>query len=272
MILFPPCKINIGLHVLGKRPDGYHSLETLMYPVPMTDVLEVISSDNFSFSSSGLTIPGSLDSNLCVKAFQLFQSKFGISNVSIHLHKIIPMGGGLGGGSSDGTYTLLALNELFSLGLSNDTLRDFAAELGSDCPFFVENIPQIVKGRGEFVSPTSFRLKGYFLKVVNVGIHISTKEAFSVVNYYGKKEVAFESYFNTGIEALSAVVENSFEGPIFLKHPVLAQIKQRMYDNNAVFAAMSGSGSTMYGIFKDQPSDSMFEDLKPSFEEVVQLS
>ena len=149
MILFPPCKINIGLHVLHKRNDGYHALDTLMYPVSICDILEVIQSDVFEFTNSGLIIPGNGQMNICIKAFQLMEKEYSISPVKIHLHKVIPMGGGLGGGSSNGTYTLLAINTLFDLQLSEERLQELASKLGSDCPFFVASLPQIANGRGE---------------------------------------------------------------------------------------------------------------------------
>ena len=174
MILFPPAKINLGLKVLGKRPDGYHSIETCMIAVPFTDILEILPAERFQFVQTGLKVDGDVNDNLCSKAFHLLQEKYDLKGAYIHLRKNIPMGAGLGGGSADGTFVLRGLNDLFSLGLTNEELRNFAAQLGSDCPFFVEDVPQIAKGRGEELESAEVDLSGYYVKLINPGIHVGT--------------------------------------------------------------------------------------------------
>lgn len=252
MILFPPCKINLGLHVLGKRPDGFHELESLMYQVPFTDILEIIPAKHFSFSSGGLPIPGNVETNLCVRAFELMHAQYGIPPVEIYLHKLIPMGGGLGGGSSDAAYVLRGLNTLFSLGLSVQTLQQLAAELGSDCPLFIEEMPQIAKGRGEVLRPVSVSLQGYFLKLVNAGFHVSTRDAFAKVDFYSGT-APVEELVQQPLETWKENLGNSFESSVFAIHPQLQDIKDQLYTEGAVYAAMSGSGSTMFGIFHKKP-------------------
>jgi len=269
MILFPPCKINLGLHILSKRPDSYHALDTLMYQLPFTDILEIIPAPQFKFTATGLEIPGDEHSNLCIRAFQLMKSRYNISNVHIHLHKIIPMGGGLGGGSADAAYTLKGLNAIFGLQLENNVLQELAAELGSDCPLFIQEMPQIAQGRGEVLSISPVSLKGYYIKLVNPGIHVSTKEAFANVSFYAGK-MTVEEIVSKPVEMWKDLLVNSFENSVFKQHPSLQQVKEKLYEEGAVYAAMSGSGSTLFGIFKDEPS----LDLNPGkgfFEKVVVL-
>ncbi len=270
MILFPPCKINIGLHVLHKRNDGYHALDTLMYPIPICDILEVVKSENFEFTNSGLTIPGEGQMNICIKAYQLMVKEYQISPIKIHLHKVIPMGGGLGGGSSDGTYTLKAINELFSLSLSIERLQELAAQLGSDCPFFVTALPQVATGRGEILESVDFSLKGMYLYMVNLGIHVSTAKAFSKVQFY-TSETSIAELIKQPLETIQGELENSFETSVFESYPELADIKSRFTEQGAIYASMSGSGSTMSGIFKDKPDKGMFADYDLFFEEIIEL-
>jgi len=186
VIVFPNCKINLGLNILAKRSDGYHDLETVFYPIGITDALEIIALQNaeqeIEFSTSGLQLNTKTASNLCIKAFDLLKQFFPqIPAVKIHLHKAIPIGGGLGGGSSDAAFTLRLLNEKFNLRLSTESLLDFAMRLGSDCPFFVVNKPCFASGRGEFLERLKVDLSGYKLVIVNPGVHIDTAEAFSLV-------------------------------------------------------------------------------------------
>ena len=270
MILFPPCKINIGLHVLNKRNDGFHALDTLMYPISICDILEVIKSEVFAFTASGIAIPGEVQMNICVKAYQLMVQEYAISPVKIHLHKVIPMGGGLGGGSSDGTYTLLAINALFGLNLSAERLQELAAVLGSDCPFFVTASPQIATGRGEFLESVDISFKGMYLYLVNLGIHVSTAEAFSNVHFY-TKESSIVEIINQPFETIKTELVNSFETSVFASYPVLEEIKTILLENGAIYSAMSGSGSTMFGIFKTHPEKGMFNNYEVFFEKIVEL-
>ena len=269
MILFPPCKINLGLHILNKRADGYHNLDTLMYQLPFTDVLEIIPSEDFVFQSTGLEIPGDENKNLCIKAFYLMREHYQIPNVTIHLHKIIPMGGGLGGGSSDASYVLKGLNTLFKLDLSDQILQDLSAQLGSDCPLFIKEIPQIAQGRGEILSDFQLDLAGHYIKLVNVGIHVSTKEAFSKVEFYDH----FQSIVDIVSHPISRwknLLKNDFENSVFLHHPSLIPVKEKLYAEGAIYASMSGSGSTMYAIYEHEPVLSFSKD-STFFEKILKL-
>lgn len=270
MILYPPCKINLGLHILNKRNDGYHELDTCMYEIPLNDILEIVPAEEFQFTSSGLEIPGDINKNLCVKAFQLIKEKHNIGNVKIHLHKQIPMGGGLGGGSSDATFTLKILNKIFNLCISDTLLTEYAAILGSDCAFFVQSNCQIAKGRGEILKPISLNLKGYFIKIINIGIHISTAEAFSNIEFNYTNSNVEQILFN-GIENWKNELNNDFEKSIFIKYPILLKIKEELYKEGAIYASMTGSGSTMYAIYKDEPSNKTFDNLNPLYEIVIKI-
>ena len=252
MILFPPAKINLGLNILGKRSDNYHSLETCMVAIDITDVLEILPADVFSFSSSGIPIDGAAENNLIVQAYNLMKSHFSIPNVKIHLQKNIPMGAGLGGGSADATYTLIGLNKMFNLKLSNDDLQEMASELGSDCAFFVENSVQIGTGRGEVLKNISIDLNGYYLRIINPGIHIGTKEAYTNLRF-SPDDNSVEDILQSPIPDWKNTLKNDFEKSAFLKHEGLSVIKERLYDDGAVYASMTGSGSTMYGIYSELP-------------------
>ena len=267
MICFPGCKINLGLNVLAKREDGYHTIQSVLYPIAWQDILEVIKSDIFQFSSSGLAIPGSEKSNLCVQAYELLRADYDLSPVKIHLHKIIPMGGGLGGGSSDGAYTLILLNDLFELNLSEAELCKYAAQLGSDCPFFIRNHAQYATDTGTTLSNIDIDLKGYYIKLLNIGVHVSTAEAYGNIQFLeGLKDP--QKVVTTPIEQWKGTLTNSFEASVFPNHPELAEIKEQLYKEGAVYAAMTGSGSTMFGIYKEEPELS-FDHV--SFEKVLTL-
>lgn len=256
MTVFPICKINLGLNVVAKRPDGYHDLETVFYPIPFTDALEVIRSDEFEFDTSGLPIGGNVSNNLCIKAYQLLKANFPqLPTVKIYLQKVIPMGAGLGGGSSDGAFMLLLLNEKLHLGLSQQQLINYALQLGSDCPFFIINKPSFATGRGENLSSISLNLSDYKILLVNPGIHVSTKDAFAGLTPQ-KPENNLQQIIHTPITSWKDELVNDFEQTIFPKYPDLHSIKLKLYEHGAVYASMTGTGSTVYGIFKrtDQPS------------------
>jgi 4-diphosphocytidyl-2-C-methyl-D-erythritol kinase len=252
MILFPPAKINLGLKVLSKRADGYHEIESCMLAIPLTDVLEVLPAADFGFQQSGILVDVPDEHNLCVKAFRLFQERYAIGNVWIHLRKQLPMGAGLGGGSADATYVLLALNRLFETQLTDDTLRSLAAELGSDCPFFVSKSAQIARGRGEILSKLDLNLTGWYLKIINPGIHIGTKEAYDGVHFSTELR-PLEALLAEPVEGWKDVIKNDFETSIFEHHPLIASLKSELYAEGAVYASMSGSGSTVFGIFEEKP-------------------
>jgi len=252
MIVFPNAKINLGLNIIEKRPDGYHELETVMVPIPLYDILEITKSNTFEYVHSGIEVGGSLEDNLCVKAYHLINENYSIPPVRIHLRKQIPMGAGLGGGSADATFVLKTLNELFQLNISTKKLQEFAGKLGSDCPFFVLNTPQIAKGRGEILQEIDLDLSGIYLKLVFPAIHISTKIAFSGVHISGDSGKLVED-LQDSIETWQEHVKNDFEYHIFKEFPVLSHYKENFLKEKAVYASMSGSGSTVFGLYKERP-------------------
>ena len=264
MILFPPAKINLGLNVLYKREDGFHELDTCMLPIAVSDVLEMLLSENFEFKQTGLTVDGDQEMNLVVRAFRLMQERFHIPNVAIHLRKNIPMGAGLGGGSSDATYTILGLNEMFNLKLTKIELREIASQLGSDCAFFVENKPQLAKGRGEILSTIQLHLLGYYMKIVNPGIHIGTAEAYNDIKF-STPETSVEQVLDLPIDQWQELLQNSFEKGVFSNHPEIGQLKSKLLEEGAIYASMSGSGSTVYGIYSSQPKLSFPKDYERVF-------
>ncbi|HEX5169954.1 MAG TPA: 4-(cytidine 5'-diphospho)-2-C-methyl-D-erythritol kinase [Cyclobacteriaceae bacterium] len=258
MVSFPPCKINLGLNVIRKRSDGYHDIETCFYPVPWNDVLEVIKSESFQFTTSGILVPGSAADNLCIKAYHTLGNDFKLDPIKIHLHKIIPMGAGLGGGSSDAAHTLLLLNEVFDLKLSPSDLQQYAARIGSDCSFFIRDLPMIGSGRGEVLRPTSVNLKGKFIVIVKPDIHVSTAEAYAGIKP-GTPDVSLTSVVGLPVREWKDKLVNDFEKTVFDKHPIVGEIKESLYNAGALYSSMSGSGSSVFGIF-DLPID-----LKPAF-------
>lgn len=255
LIVFPNCKINLGLKITRKRPDGYHDLETVFYPLPYQDVLEIIQDQKsgLTFTQSGLTISGDSSSNLCVIAYQLLKElKPDLPSTLMHLHKVIPMGAGLGGGSSDGTFALKLLNDKYQLGLTDTELIDLALKLGSDCPFFVLNKPCIAKGRGELMQPIQLDLSKYFFVLIHPGIHISTAAAFAGIKPAPSK-TPLESIVSRPLNEWKDLLVNDFEIPVFALHPVIEKLKASLYEMGAVYASMSGSGSSLYGIFEQRP-------------------
>lgn len=250
MISFPNAKINLGLNIVSKREDGYHNIESCFYSIPWFDSLEVIEAASFAFHSYGLDIPGDSESNLCVKAYELIKKDHDIPPVEIHLLKTIPMGAGLGGGSADGAFTLKMLNGLFDLNLTDSQLEAYSLKLGSDCPFFIKNLPAIAKGRGEQLGLIDLDLSGYHLAIHNPDIHISTKEAYAGVSP-NTPDKGVSELIQTSINKWKDVLVNDFEASIFPNHSAIAQLKEDMYESGAIYASMTGSGSTVFGIFKE---------------------
>ena len=252
MIVFPNAKINLGLHITSKRKDGYHEIETCMVPIPLFDALEMILDKKENFQSTGLEIPGIAKDNLILKAQTLLRKDFGnLPPVSIHLHKHIPMGAGLGGGSADGAFALKLLNNLYDLHLDDFFLEEYAAQLGSDCPFFIENTPKIARGRGEILETIDLSLKGSFIVLINPGIHVGTKEAYAGVTPAAPKIKLEEVLADRS--RWKADLVNDFEASIFKNHQEIAAIKEKMYQAGAFYASMSGSGSSVFGLFDHQP-------------------
>src|SRR5690606_3055767 len=253
MISFPNAKINLGLQVTSKRKDGYHEIETCMVPIPLFDALEMILDKKPSWNSTGLAIPGDSRDNLILKAEKLLRKDFqGLPNLTIHLHKNIPMGAGLGGGSADGAFALKLMSNLFDLHLDDYFLEEYAAELGSDCPFFIQNTPQIARGRGEILEPIGLSLKGVHLVLINPGIHIGTKEAYAGVTPSTPK-VKLEEILADRARWKTELV-NDFELSVFSMYPEIGAIKEKMYASGAFYVSMSGSGSSVFGLFHEKAS------------------
>lgn len=252
MIFFPNCKINLGLYVTGKRPDGYHNLETCFYPIPLHDVLEVMGQPDAvqtTLSLSGITIEQT-GTNSCLAAYQLLKHDFPqLPPVQIYLHKAIPVGGGLGGGSADAAFTLLLLNKKFNLNLHDETLIQYASKLGSDCAFFIKNTPCLASSRGEVLQPISLDLSAYKIVLVNPGIHINTGWAFTKIQLEAP-QMPLAEIFSLPVQEWKKHLVNVFETPIFNRHPAIKEIKDVLYAQGAVYAAMTGSGATVYGLFK----------------------
>ncbi|MFN8416027.1 MAG: 4-(cytidine 5'-diphospho)-2-C-methyl-D-erythritol kinase [Cytophagaceae bacterium] len=255
MIAFPNAKINLGLYITEKRQDGYHNIETIFYPIPWSDILEIIPSENTTFNSSGINIPGDTSSNLCIKAYQLLKDKYKLPPVHIYLHKIVPIGAGLGGGSSDASFTLSSLNKLFDLNLNNSELEEYASKLGSDCAFFIENKATYAYGKGDqFKALTNFSLKGYYILLIYPPIAISTQEAYNGITPK-KSDSNIIDVLNSPIQSWKENLNNDFEVSLFPKYPVLKKIKEDLYQSGAIYASMSGSGSTMFGIYNYDPDE-----------------
>jgi 4-diphosphocytidyl-2-C-methyl-D-erythritol kinase len=262
MVTFPNAKINIGLFVTERRPDGYHQLESVFYPVGWQDVLEAVPADSVTFRSTGLPIPGDAATNLCLKAYQLLRADYALPPVHLHLHKVVPIGAGLGGGSADGAFTLRLLNDAFGLDLSDDVLESYARQLGSDCAFFVRNVPRYCFGKGDEFAPVSLSLAGKWIVLVNPGIHISTAEAYAGIRPQ-PAPVALPDAVQQPVTAWRDVITNDFERHLLPRYSLIAELKERLYAAGAAYAAMTGSGSTVYGIFEQERNlDTEFSDFR----------
>ncbi|TNE98559.1 MAG: 4-(cytidine 5'-diphospho)-2-C-methyl-D-erythritol kinase [Bacteroidetes bacterium] len=266
MIIFPQAKINLGLRILRKRDDGYHDIDTCMLPIPLKDILEIIPDREEELQLSGIPVEGDTASNLCWKAYRLLQSEYSLPQTYFHLMKLIPMGAGLGGGSSDAAEVIKGLNQVYNLGISDLQMEEYAARLGSDCPFFIKNVPQIAQGRGEMLSSIDFDLKGYFVKIVNPGIHVGTAEAYAGT-LPNEKVDSVRDVLLKGVERWKDELVNDFELSVFAIHPILKAIKEELYHEGAVYAAMSGSGSTIFGIYRNEPIQSFPE----YFEKIMRI-
>ena len=263
MISFPTCKINLGLRVLHKREDGYHELETIFYPIEkLTDALEIIrnpeshADQDVMFTTSGLSIAGTPEQNLCIKAYRLLNKDFPeLPPVKMHLHKVIPMGAGLGGGSSDGAHTLTLLNKKFNLGLTQIELLSYALQLGSDCPFFILNNPCHATGRGEKMEPIDLSLEEYKIVVIYPDIHVSTSAAFQKLNRtadYRSSEEDLKTIIQSPITTWKDRLINDFQAPVIEAHPEIGAIIDNLYQQNALYVSLTGSGSAVYGIFEKE--------------------
>ncbi|MCC5921062.1 MAG: 4-(cytidine 5'-diphospho)-2-C-methyl-D-erythritol kinase [Cyclobacteriaceae bacterium] len=261
MIVFPNAKVNLGLRILKKREDGYHEIETCFFPVPICDILEVVPNEKDKIKFSGIPIQGDQNDNLVMKAINMLRADFDkIPNLSIHLHKLINMGAGLGGGSADAAFALKLINDQFELGLSEEKLMDYAARIGSDCPFFIYNQPAIGRGRGEKISPFDVDIKGNYLCLVHPKIHIDTATAYSKTQPT-EDSLSITEALNSPKEEWREKLCNDFEPIIYEMYPELEKIKRALYAQGAWYASLSGSGSSLYAFFKDEPRlDISFQD------------
>jgi 4-diphosphocytidyl-2-C-methyl-D-erythritol kinase len=268
MIVFPNCKINLGLQILNKREDGYHNLATIFYPVGWKDIVEVVrrddgrqttddsstsnsrlTTDDIFFTSTGLEVKGDPQNNLCIKAYHLLKKDFpSLPSIEMHLHKTIPMGAGLGGGSADGAFSLKLMNEKFQLGLSTQQLIDYAVQLGSDCPFFIVNKPCYATGRGEILEEVELDLSAYQFVLVNPGIHVNTGWAFAQLQLNDEQRLDLRKIIHQPIHTWKEQLINDFEAPVCKAHPEIGNIKDELYNAGALYASMTGSGSTVFGI------------------------
>jgi 4-diphosphocytidyl-2-C-methyl-D-erythritol kinase len=248
VIVFPNAKINIGLNIVEQRLDGFHNIESCFYPVPWLDALEVVEAEKFSFATSGIDVPG--DGNICIKAYDLLKHDFDLPPVSIHLHKNIPIGAGLGGGSADGAFMLKLLNDKFSLALSTKQLQTFASQLGSDCPFFIDNKPCFVEGTGDIFSPINIDLQGLYIVIIYPQIHINTISAYKNITPSGSAADLKNILETNPTKDWPRQVTNDFEKNT---DGIVQQLKDHLYARGALYASMTGSGSAVYGLFSDAP-------------------
>jgi 4-diphosphocytidyl-2-C-methyl-D-erythritol kinase len=262
MLTFPNAKINIGLNIVERRSDGFHNIESVFYPIQWRDGLEMVKADSFDFRTTGLPISGKPESNLIIKALELIKAKTDVAVFKsiVHLHKVIPMGAGMGGGSADGASALTLANDLFELKLSKEDLQELARKLGSDCAFFIENKPAFCYDKGDQFMETTLDLSGKYIVVVNPNIHISTAEAYADVQPR-KWETGMKRAILRPMEEWKDLVKNDFENSLSGKYPAIPKIKNDLYEMGATYASMTGSGSTVYGIFDKKP------DLQNSFPE-----
>ncbi|MCF8368246.1 MAG: 4-(cytidine 5'-diphospho)-2-C-methyl-D-erythritol kinase [Bacteroidales bacterium] len=262
MISFPSCKINLGLSVLNKRIDGFHNVKTILYPIPLNDALEIIPSSDkrFSFTDSGLKIQGDRKSNLVVKAYELLKSDFALKDVHIHLYKAIPMGAGLGGGSADAAHTIMLLNQLFKLNLSNDQMEGYCRQLGSDCAFFIKNTPALAFQKGDQFKAVKVDLTGYHIIIVKPEVHIKTPEAYSWITP-SIKESPLHNIISNPVSEWNGQLINDFEIPVSKRFPVILDIKEKLLNEGALYASLTGSGAALYGIFSNPPNlNGLFKD------------
>ena len=265
MISFPNAKINLGLHITEKRPDGFHNIETVFYPVGWKDALEIIPAEkkinrksDVQFHSSGIRITGGSQKNSCVKAYQLMKEKFGLPPVEMHLHKVIPAGAGLGGGSADAAFTLITLDKIFNLGLKENELESLAAAIGADCAFFIRNKPVLAKGIGDQFEAIKLDLSPYRITIIKPDVHVGTASAYKNI-IPRQPAISLKEIIKQPVTAWKELLVNDFETPIFRKHPIIRHIKEQLYESGALYASMSGSGSAVYGIFEEK------ENLKEKF-------
>ena len=256
MVVFPKAKINLGLKISGKRPDGYHNIETIFYPTGFCDVMEIVECSDESESDiltvTGLKLPCGTEENMVMRAARKIREAYPIPFLRIHLHKLIPTGAGLGGGSSDAACLLRSVNRIFGLAISNSRISNIALELGSDCPFFIECLPSYASGRGEILKPVDQMLKGFVLVILNPGITVSTREAYETCIPEGSASGLAE-IVSLPLSEWKSLLKNDFEKTVFKKYPIISKLKEGLYESGALYSSMSGSGSSVFGIFRQEP-------------------
>lgn len=256
MLCFPNAKINIGLNITKKRSDGFHNIETIFYPIPLTDGLELCQtsiSEPYQFTSSGIPIHIEDKDNIVCKAYELIRSIYNIPSSAIHLHKNIPFGAGLGGGSADAAFMIKMLDDLYQLTIPTKEMENLAGQIGSDCPFFIKNKPVFAEGKGDVFSNCNIDLSGYHILLIKPDIHIGTPEAYANTTPKTPAQ-SLSSLIIEPIEEWKNLIVNDFENSIFPNHPELAKIKSELYEMGAIYASMSGSGSSLFGLFKEKPT------------------
>lgn len=255
MITFPNAKINLGLNIVEKRPDGYHNLETIFYPIHIEDALEISilheSNAEFRLQVSGISVEGAPEDNLVVKAYRILKQDYNLPPIEIYLYKHIPSGAGLGGGSADAAFMLKLLNDKFRLNIQVSKLEEYATKLGADCAFFIQNAPTFAEGIGNIFEKVELNLDAYHIAIVKPNIFVSTRDAFSLIKP-SRPSVSLKEIIKQPVETWKDSMVNDFETSVFAKHPIIGNIKQKLYDSGAIYASMSGSGSSVYGIFKEK--------------------
>lgn len=262
MICFPNAKINLGLNIVSKRADGYHNIETVFYPVPIQDALEAVAAETFSFNQTGILVDGPAESNLVVKAIRQLEAKYSVPPMEVHLLKAIPFGAGLGGGSADAAFMLKLINNMYQLNLSDDELEEEASAIGADCPFFIRNQAVFASGTGNLFEPINLSLDGYYLCLVKPEVAVSTREAYAMVSPK-QPEISLKEIIKMPVAEWKNYMVNDFEKSVFPKFPIIENIKKQLYQEGALYAAMSGSGSSVFGIFEkatDIKKNNLFPD------------
>jgi len=262
MICFPNAKINLGLNIISKRPDNYHNIETVFYPINLCDALEIVPAKDgkTTFTQTGIPIAGEPEKNLVMKALNLLKTQFEIPEIDIYLRKNIPFGAGLGGGSSNAAFMLKLVNDFANLQLTTKQLEEYASQIGADCAFFIQNQPVFAEGIGNIFTPTEFSLKGYYLCLIKPDIHVSTQEAYAGIKPQQPTE-SITKIIQSPINTWKNRLINDFEAGIFTQHPRIGEIKQQLYELGAFYASMSGSGSSVFGIFEEEKTNkNLFSD------------
>lgn len=263
MTFFPNAKINIGLYITSKREDGYHNIESLFYPVCIKDALEFVvqtpANDRDELTVTGIETDCSMNDNLVMKAVNLLRNEYSIPPLKMHLHKVIPPGSGLGGGSSDSAFMLRYLNRYFKFGIDDGRLRAMALEIGSDCAFFIRNEAALVNGRGDVITETDFTLDGKFIIIIYPDIHISTSEAYKMVSP-GDPVKHIDEQIKNPVHAWRKSIHNDFQDAIISRYPVIGQLIEKLYGEGALYCSLSGSGSSVYGIFEELPAEGKYDE------------